>query len=172
MPIRVNCTPFALLLGMCCASCSTTATIHHKNGRQLEVTLVGSDNDHIYFKTEKGASRLAKENVTDIDHPGDVDIIVGLLLSAYGVLNIAVGHERCDTEGSAYCVGVYAPLTLGVALTGFGLITYSESTSALENKVKVNPWRLDDDGAGDRGALPGRATWSHPGGPDGALLVW
>lgn len=110
---------------------------------------MGSDREHIYFRTQAGASRVAKKNVSDIDHPGDLDILFGLLLSGYGVLNISEGRQHCRTEGTAYCVGVYSPLAVGAVLTLFGLHHYTESTGALDRKVKPDSWReLRREGAG------------------------
>jgi hypothetical protein len=113
------------------SGCSTTATISRANGRELEGKIVGSNSSSILVETEGDSTlRVSRDEITDIDHPGNAAAVVGGFLGAYGALNIAVGAGGCDTGGAAYCTGVFLPAALGASMLIWGLTTWSNSTGA------------------------------------------
>ena len=77
--------------------CGNTATITRSNGPSFEARIVGSDRDRIYV--EGARAGIPREEIIDIDHPGNGAAVAGGILSAYGVLNIAVGASDCGIEG-------------------------------------------------------------------------
>jgi hypothetical protein len=112
------------------SGCGTTATIRLDTGAVVEGTIVRSNREVIIFDNGVEEDRVPRRTVADIDHPGNVAGTIGLLLSLYGVINIAVGAPKCDEKGAAFCLGVFSPLAAGVILTGYGLSIYSTSVSA------------------------------------------
>jgi len=112
--------------------CATTATITRIDGRSTDAELVGADRENVYVKTAGGNQAIRRSEITDIDHPGDTAIVIGTLLAAYGVANIAVGYKYCDSKGTAYCVGVFAPATIGLPMAIWGLSVHGSSVDALQ----------------------------------------
>jgi len=98
--------------------CATTATITRINGRSTDAEIAGADRENIYVKTDAGNQPIERREITDIDHPGDTATVIGVVLAAYGVVNIAVGAKNCDSKGSAYCAGVFAPAAIGLPIAG------------------------------------------------------
>ena len=87
-------------------ACSTTATIRRRSGADEELTLLRRTPSFLVTKNGDRERPIPHHDIVDIDHPGNVHAVVGTLLLAYGILNIAVGAPRCEKEGAAFCVGV------------------------------------------------------------------
>jgi hypothetical protein len=114
-----------IIAAMCLMGCSTTSTISRVNAPKVDANIVGGDKDNVYVKYDSGlVSAIPKNTITDIDHPGDGAIVLGTIVSAYGVLNIAAGASNCDANGAAYCTGVYLPLVGGLVWLAWGLTTH------------------------------------------------
>jgi hypothetical protein len=138
----------ALLLG-----CSTTATIRHDRGPPLETRIVGGTPGAILVYAQGRTYALPRHEVRDIDHPGNVHVLVGGMLAAYGIVNIAVGFERCekaqgfenDAEYGGYCAGVFTPFILGTGMVLWGLVTYVSSTSRANDTSRAEEPVLPQD---------------------------
>lgn len=130
--------PLVALVGTVLAStlgCSTTATISRVNGAELDAHFAGSDAKFIYVKTESGAQVIPRSEVTDIDHPGDTAAVLGLIVGAYGVVNIGVAASQCNSNGAAYCTGVFLPAAIGLPMLLWGIVVHTDSTNELEQRV-------------------------------------
>ena len=134
------------------AACSTTATIHRRSGVEEEASVVGSTRTVLVVKSGERERQIPYHDVVDIDHPGNVHALVGTLLLAYGVLNIAVGSPRCEKEGAAFCVGVFLPATVGAGMAIWGFTVWSSSRSAAAVRepsrgpeLSLAPWVLRTD---------------------------
>lgn len=124
----------ASVLSVCCVlgACGNTARITLDDGTAVEGKIVGSNVVSIMVEEEGGGALQAvrRSSVTDIDHPGNGALTVGLILAVYGAANIALGAPRCEKEGAAFCVGVFTPAVLGLGLTGYGGSVYAGSVNA------------------------------------------
>ncbi|MCY1073027.1 hypothetical protein [Archangium lansingense] len=131
MPTKIAVT---LLSSILLCGCSTTATISRVNGRTLDAKIRRSTPGAVVVQTDSGEEvSISRSDISDIDHPGNVSAVLGGLLGAYGVLNIAVGAPNCTSEGGAYCAGVFLPAALGASMLAWGLSTWIGSTSAASN---------------------------------------
>ena len=110
--------------------CGNTATITRTQGGGgvVEAKIVSSDGNKIFV--EGGRAGIPRDEIVDIDHPGNGAAVAGGLLSAYGILNIAVGIPQCEEKGAGFCTGVFLPLAVGLPLTIYGIVVYAGSTSA------------------------------------------
>lgn len=127
----------AALLTLLCG-CSTTATLSRTTGKPIEGRINRSDAQYLYVELEEGEEgAIPRASVNDIDHPGNATAVLGGLLGAYGVLNIAAGAETCgESEGAvgvAFCTGMVLPAAFGAGMLIWGLTTWGRSTSAAEN---------------------------------------
>jgi|KBSMisStaDraftv2_1062788.scaffolds.fasta_scaffold362177_1 hypothetical protein len=112
------------------AGCGSTATITRYSGGTIDGEIVSADGRNVYIRRENQALAIPRQDIVDIDHPGNGAAVAGAILTAYGVLNIAVGAPQCDTKGAAFCTGVFAPLAIGLPLTIYGVVVWQSSVSA------------------------------------------
>jgi hypothetical protein len=118
-----------LLLG-----CSTTTTIHRKHQLPIEAEVIGGTPESIYVADDYGTRHMiARSSIADVDYPGNIHALIGGGLFGYGIFNIAVGLDDCDSEGAAFCTGVLAPAIIGAGLIAWGLIVHEEQQSALND---------------------------------------
>lgn len=67
--------------------CSPYAHIARREGPPIEARIVGSDATHLIVETPDGQrQRVARDEVAEIDHPGNVAMAVGLPNTVVGVL--------------------------------------------------------------------------------------
>src|SRR4051812_39257567 len=83
------------LFVMGAASCSTTATIERRNGSAVNARIVGSDAESVYVESFGGTTPIPRNDITDIDHPGDAAAVVGAALAGYGGISVAVVSPYC-----------------------------------------------------------------------------
>jgi hypothetical protein len=157
----MNAKVVAIVCAAGTAACSTTASIRRSNGLEDEATIVGRTRTMLVIKNGEHERQIPYHEVEDIDHPGNVHAVVGTLLLAYGVLNIAVGAPHCKERGPGFCVGVFVPAAVGAGMTGWGLTVWSRSRSAAAEgepsrnpELSLAPWMLrTDQGYQGGGAL-------------------
>lgn len=120
--------------------CGTTATISRVGSRPIEAKIAGSDARAVYIETDGVQSPVARDEISDIDHPGNVAATIGTIVTGYGIANIAVGAENCEREGAAYCTGVFLPAAIGAPIMLWGIVTWAGSMSnAGAGKNKTEP---------------------------------
>ncbi|HTQ02753.1 MAG TPA: hypothetical protein VMI54_02810 [Polyangiaceae bacterium] len=126
------------VLGACVLltfGCSTTSTITRINEAPVEGDIVGGSPDSIFVRGDNGREyEIPRDDVSDIDYPGNVHTNVGVGVLAYGVLNIAVGMPKCNRQTdnqAAYCTGVFLPAAIGAGLIVWGLIVHHGQTAAV-----------------------------------------
>lgn len=130
------CSSLAVVLG----GCGTTATVSRVNAPAMEGRIVSSDQRAIYVQTAGDTFPIARDEISDIDHPGNVAATIGAIVTGYGIANIAVGAENCDRQGAAYCTGVFLPAAIGLPIMAYGLGTWINSVrSAGPRKDKTEP---------------------------------
>jgi hypothetical protein len=119
-----------ILSALTCAAltgCSSNATILTRD-RVIEAEVLGSSRTQIEFALPHRKFKLRRDDIEDIDHPGNVHAVVGGLLLPYGLLNIYAGHAECDRRGAAVCAGVYLPLLIGAGMLAWGMVVWDRST--------------------------------------------
>jgi hypothetical protein len=119
---------------VCFAGCAPTATIVRNDSPNNEAEILHSDERAIYVAGAEGQTyRIGRENVVDIDHPGNVELVVGGILLAFGGALVIGGVHDHDmgqrTAGAIY--GAPGLLLLGTGL--YRYITSKSAASAFEN---------------------------------------
>jgi len=122
-----------LVVSLSLAACSTTSTIHRAHGPAYEAEIVDSDGNALRVLGDDGRiHEVSREEVTDVDHPGNVVLTVGAILVAVGAL-VALSissdskgsqQERDDATAIALVYGVP-----GLVMTVAGGVTYISSKS-------------------------------------------
>lgn len=124
--------------------CGSTATIARRSDVPLEAKITRHDGDRVYIQTFTGDGEvgISRQDIVDIDHPGNVAATIGGILTGYGIANIIVGVPQCDTQGAAYCTGVFLPAAIGGPLLIYGLTTWERSVEAAGKADKSSARRL------------------------------
>jgi hypothetical protein len=121
----------ALLASILICGCSTSATISRLNGMEVNAKIQRSTASDVLVRTADGSEvSIARADITDIDHPGNATAVAGVLLGAYGAVNIALRAQDCERGGAAYCTGVFLPAAAGLSMFIWGMATWIGSTSA------------------------------------------
>jgi hypothetical protein len=123
-------------------ACSTTATIHRSNGMMMEGTIEGGSPDFIVVAPRHGRRQEVPRNeIAEIDHPGNVHALLGGIFLGAGILNLAVSYEDCrNTQDEGDCVALFALPAVGTGLLVWGLATWMGSTSAADD-TSMEPMR-------------------------------
>jgi hypothetical protein len=128
MPMKPT---LALLTVLC--GCSTTARVSLFDGRRFEARIQESDKENVVVETKAGwVVPIPRSEIADIDHPGNVTALVGLLLGAYGAVNVATVVGTCDKNPlpEVACASAFLPITVGVSMALWGTSIWSASTKA------------------------------------------
>lgn len=117
------------------SACSTTSTISRVHAGELEGNIVGGSRDAIFIKTDAGREcEIHRDEVSSVDFPGNVHRNVGIAVTAYGALNIALGVPQCNErtqDKAAFCTGVFLPAALGLGLMAWGIVVEHGQSSAV-----------------------------------------
>ena len=120
------------------AGCSTTATISRTNGPALDADILVSDANSMRVRDDYGREFLiTREEVADIDHPGNVLTTIGVVLIAMSipmfVAALSPGSESRETEWS----GLELVYGIPEAVTGLCLShPWLESLQAFQARRK------------------------------------
>jgi hypothetical protein len=101
----------------------------------VEGVILGRADNKLVLQAERGVVTVPTDDITEVDHPGNVLAAIGGALAAYGVLNIAAGWEECQNrreDQGAFCFGVVLPFSLGTVMTAWGLFNWFSSKKAYE----------------------------------------
>ena len=118
--------------------CGTSAIITRKNGTD-EGRIVRSTSTSVIVDTGAGERSIPRDQITDVDHPGNVVAVIGAVLLGYGLLNIAVGASHCEEKGGAFCTGVFAPAVVGLGMGIWGVSVWGRSTRAVREPGPRGP---------------------------------
>jgi hypothetical protein len=111
------------------SACATTATIHRVDSADNEAEIVSSDAEALIIRGSNGRLyRLDRDRVSDVDHPGNVDMVVGgILLGVVGLIlaSLPSNEQRFTVLPAVIIYGVP-----GAALFGYGTYQYVKSVRA------------------------------------------
>lgn len=116
---------FTFVLAMLgCLGCGTSATIQTRDGRVYDGRISGHDGSRIYVN----GVPVERREVSDIDHPGNVALILGTIVASVGVVS-ALGN--CTEEQRALdptpCTSSGIWMLTGVPIAIYGAVTHAES---------------------------------------------
>ena len=127
------------------AGCSTTATISRTDGWAYEANILDSDATSLRVRDSYGREILvSREEVADIDHPGNVISAIGLGLIAMSSLFIIGDLSRRNDANQSEWAGMGLVIGIPWAVTGLclaipGLIRYRHSTRGAKAFEDANP---------------------------------
>jgi hypothetical protein len=114
-----------------CTGCGTTATIHRWGAPPLEAQIVDSDSKNIYVEDDQERRyRVPRSNLTEVDHPGNVALGIGIGLLAIGSMLYFVDDDsgrESDEARRTMGLGYGIP---GAILAAWGGYSWFSSRSA------------------------------------------
>jgi hypothetical protein len=138
--VKAHSKAVALSVAISLAGCSTTATIHRVNGPAYEAKIVQSDSTSLDVLGDDGQPyRVPREQVSEIDHPGNVLATIGAALVGFaGLITWAVATDNSQSQSgrrsAAIAVGtVYGLPGLLMAVAGGSIwMSSKDKARALE----------------------------------------
>jgi hypothetical protein len=126
---------------VCFGGCTTTATIARTDGPDTEARIEHSDANAIYVRARNGGIyRIPRQGISDIDHPGNVEILLGSILAGIAAIGIAElrGSQSSSDRDAALTVGfVYGAPALWLITSG--LMKYVPSVQAAHDFESAEP---------------------------------
>ena len=120
----------ALITLVCFGGCGTAATIQRTDGPDSEARIVSSDASAVYVSARNGATyRIGRESIRGIDHPGNVELLVGSVMAGFITLLVALSYQTINTDELGVALAYGGP-GLGLAISG--LYRYMSSVQAAQ----------------------------------------
>jgi len=126
-----------LLLSLVLSGCATSSTLFLPRGT-VEATIAGGDDESLLVTTESGLKRrVRRENVLEIDHPGNVVATVfGVAGGFFGVASIALAatstcRDGVGGPGPSLCIAYGALSAALFGVMALGLWNWLTSKNAL-----------------------------------------
>ena len=127
--------------GLVALQVACTATIERRKSPDIDARIIGSDSRSLTVEGKNGRSvRVPGTDVVDIDHPGNVLIVVG---AVFGALALAAA----DSSNPGDRAGADGVAVVGLGLMLGGAIPYFRSVGAAGafDPASVNSSDDDDD---------------------------
>jgi len=149
-----------LLLPLVVSACGTTTTVETRSGNVYEAHTVGGSPGSVYLASKaKGRFSLRREDVADVDYPGNVQIFGGLALGAFGGWRLVSGDTRCaGFNDIGNCAVNVVPSIAGLLIALWGTYVYVRAYRAFEDRSKPEPDAVMKPRPGE-GPFPG---WRKP----------
>jgi len=138
----------AVWLAACVATgCGTSATITRNDGTLLEGWIQGGTQDSIIVEPRSGRRQeILRSEISDIDHPGNVHVLVGGIVFAYGGILAGTTAEHCTETGDnlSGCVLGFVPVLAGAGILTWGLVTWLGSKETVKDRssAHIRPEKL------------------------------
>ena len=121
----------ATVVALCCGGCGMTATIHRWGAPPLEAQIVDSDSKSVYVEDDQGNRyRVPRDTITELDHPGNVALGIGIGLLAIGSMLYFVDDDsgrEPDEARRTMAIGYAIP---GAILAAWGGYSWFGSRSS------------------------------------------
>jgi hypothetical protein len=117
--------------------CSTTATVTRNDGTSIDGWIAGGTQDSVVVDSRVGRrSEVPRNQIRDIDHPGNVHAIVGGSVLAYGGFVIASSFPDCraSSDANLECTATLVPAVIGAGILTWGLVTWLGSKEAADDR--------------------------------------
>jgi hypothetical protein len=138
----------ACLMATATGACSTTATISTVRGSSYEATIDGSSAEALRLQNRDGQRFVVpREDVVDVDHPGNVLMTIGAVMLGVGTLNVLGTYGKViepmsgQSQNQAAAAATAVAIIPGAILTIVGATIYGRSRRNAEafEKAKRAP---------------------------------
>jgi len=150
-----------LLLPLALGACATTSTIENRSGGVVEAHILGGSPGSVYLANkEHGRFTMRRDDIEDVDLPGNMMALAGVGLLGAGGWWLHVGDTSCATLGEAgTCLLNTAPLVVGFLAAVWGGYVYARAYRRLKDRSRPEPDMVMPRQPGDPLHLPG---WRKP----------
>lgn len=104
-----------------------TATVQRHRLRSVDALIESSDADGLNVRIHGGRYRIPAEQIDDIDHPGNVLMVVGLATSALGGALMVAAQTRRGEDNAVLMFPAVMYLGIGLGMTIGGGIPWAQS---------------------------------------------
>jgi len=129
--------PLSLTLG----GCSTSARLDTKYGGSVDAHIVGGSPGSVYLANkQKGKFTLRRDDISDVDYPGNVLALGGVALLGVGAYRLWFGDTSCASPGGAgICAANVVPAIVGLLAAAWGTYSYFRARHAFDDTSRPEP---------------------------------
>jgi hypothetical protein len=129
------------VVAVACGGCGISAQIETRRGQRVEARILGGSAGSVYLAGENHERfTMRREEIADVDFPGNVLMIGGVALTAFGGYRLLTGDTTCAALGQAgTCLASVVPAIAGLLAFGWGLYSYWRSKSAFADRSRPEP---------------------------------
>jgi hypothetical protein len=134
-------TLVALLPALIAGGCGMSALIETKQGQRIDARIIGGSPGSIYVAGDNHERfTMRRDEIADVDFPGNVMMLGGATLTAFGAYRLWFGDTTCGGLGQAgNCLGAVMPAVGGLLVFAWGLYSYYRSTHAFADRSRPEP---------------------------------
>jgi hypothetical protein len=121
--------------------CSTSSIIETKAGDRVEAHVVGGSPGNVYLlNKEHGRFALPRDDIRDVDLPGNVVAVAGVGLLAVGGLRLWFGNTSCGSYSqTGTCLVNVVPAIAGLLAATWGSYIYFRSLRRYDDTSRPEP---------------------------------
>ena len=134
----------AVLVSAAATGCGTSATITDRSGARQEGVFIRGNQTHLIVATSEGRIALRRDEIADVDHPGNVMAVVGAALLIPSAAWLVSPALRCE-EGRqhTFCMGwlgaaTFAAVGLTLAIRGAAVWHHSHEAATQISSPSLN----------------------------------
>jgi hypothetical protein len=130
-----------MVLPLAVGACGTTSEIENRSGGVVEGRILGGSPGSVYLASrDHGRFAMRRDDIADVDFPGNTLVLGGVALIGVGVWRLRVGDTDCASFGDVgTCAFNIVPAIAGLLVVGWGLYTYVRARRAFADRSKPEP---------------------------------
>lgn len=119
--------------------CTTTSTIYRRSGPRMEAQIKGGSRTSIVAEAEGQESVIPRNDISEVDYPGNVHALIGGIILGVAGLNVTFGYDRCidgrltGQQHTAACTGLIGMAATGAGMLIWGLVTNMRAHDAFDD---------------------------------------
>jgi hypothetical protein len=121
--------------------CGMSAQIETRQGQHVEARILGGSPGSIYLAGDQHERfTMRRDEIADVDFPGNVLMIGGVGMTAFGGYRLLTGDTSCAAlEQTGTCLASVVPAIAGLLMFGWGLYSYWRSKRAFADRSRAEP---------------------------------
>jgi hypothetical protein len=140
-PRSVATLALVALLPLVAGGCSTSARLQTRYGGSVDAHIAGGSPGSVYLANkQKGKFTMRRDDISDVDYPGNVLALGGAALLGVGAYRLWFGDTSCASPNQAgTCAANVVPAILGLLAAAWGSYSYFHTRHAFDDTSHPEP---------------------------------
>ena len=129
-----------LVLPLVAASCATSSTVENRSGGSVDAHILGGSPGSVYLGVDRTRFTMRRDDIADVDFPGNLHVAGGVALTAFGVWRLYTGDTSCAAFGNiGNCAINVGPAIAGLLAIGWGLYVNLRARRGFADRSRPEP---------------------------------